>query len=121
MSPSITSNWTTTTTDPYAFIGHSAGTSTTTGYSHSFESIPLKINQIVLTTNSPEGFYMHQVAIFKVKRNKSGLITKISHGKTMWIRTKTEEGLNYTAKADSDITEYREDDIIIKTLQTIQI
>lgn len=121
MSPSITSNWTTTTTDPNALIGYSAGTSITTGYSHSFESIPLKINQIVLTTNSPEGFYMHQVAIFKVKRNKSGLITKISHGKTMWIRTKTEEGLNYTAKADSDITEYREDDIIIKTLQTIQI
>jgi hypothetical protein len=64
---------------------------------------------------------MHQVAIFKVKRDKSGLITKISHGKTMWIRTKTEEGLNYTAKADYDITEYREDDIIIKTLQTIQL
>jgi len=121
MSPNTTSNWTTiTTTDPYSLL---AGTSTniTTGYSHSFESIPLKTNQIILTTNSPEGFYMHQVAIFKVKRDKSGLITKISHGKTMWIRTKTEEGLNYTAKADYDITEYREDDIIIKTLQTIQL
>lgn len=105
-----------TTTNPLVF---SPSVSTGVYYSPP-PAILLKDSPLTYDSDhSDRKTYQHEVAVIKVFRNDSGEVTKSKVIKTMWVETKTQGSIDYTASKDPEVSEYEPEDIIIKTLRTI--
>ena len=65
--------------------------------------------------------YQHEVAVIKITRNDSGEVIKSKMVKVFWVETKTQGSIDYAASKDPEVSEFESEDIIIKTLRTINI
>ena len=112
---------TTTGTAPYYSSGVSGISNIAGGvYTEHSPAFSLKDVPVTYTSDfSDKKTYQHEVAIIKVFRNDDGVVTKSKMIKTMWVETKTQGSIDYTASKDPEVSEYEPEDIIIKTLRTI--
>ena len=65
--------------------------------------------------------YQHEVAVIKITRNDSGEVIKSKMVKVFWVETKTQGSIDYAASKDPEVSEFESEDIIIKTLRTINL
>ena len=65
--------------------------------------------------------YLHEVAVIKITRNDSGEVIKSKMVKVFWVETKTQGSIDYAASKDPEVSELESEDIIIKTLRTINL
>jgi hypothetical protein len=70
---------------------------------------------------SDRNTYQHEVAVIKITRNDSGEVIKSKMVKVFWVETKTQGSIDYAASKDPEVSEFESEDIIIKTLRTINL
>ena len=65
--------------------------------------------------------YLHEVAVIAITRSPEGYIIKSKMVKTMWIETKYGGSIDFAASKDPEVEKFEPEDIIIKTLRTIEL
>ena len=84
---------------------------------------PLEINGPIIYNNNTtySQFYLHEVAVIAITRSPEGYIIKTKMVKTMWIETKYGGSIDFAASKDPEVEKFEPEDIIIKTLRTIEL
>lgn len=96
----------------------SSGT-TTGAYNTAVITYDTTLSSPLTLSNNMSKVQNHFVAIFKIERNDKNEITSAKFIKEMWIETKNGSSVDFEVAKDSEISKYKADEIVIKTINII--